>query len=76
MEGTNRMTRELAEGLLVHAMAMIQTGTPASLRLDDSQRRADLVEAIRMAVEPMLEADGMELAAMGNTYIFRKKTVV
>lgn len=76
MEGTSRMTRELAEGLLVHAMAMIQTGNPASLRLDDSQRRADLVEAIRMAVEPMLEADGMELAAMGNTYIFRKKTVV
>lgn len=72
MEGTSRMTRELAEGLLVHAMAMIQTGNPAGLRLDDSQRCADLVEAIRMAVEPMLEADDMELVAMGNTYIIRE----
>lgn len=69
------MTRELAESLLIHAMTIIQTGNPASLRLNDLQRRAELVEAIRMAVEPMLEADGMELAAVGNTYIFRKKTV-
>lgn len=75
-EWKSRMTRELAEGLLVHAMAMIQTGNPAGLRLDDPQRCVDLVEAIRMAVEPMLEADGMELVAMGNTYIFRKKTAV
>ncbi|MBS5166354.1 MAG: hypothetical protein KHY77_11455 [Butyricicoccus pullicaecorum] len=75
MNGKSRMTRELAESLLIHAMTIIQTGNPAGLRLNDLQRRAELVEAIRMAVESMLEADGMELAAVGNTYIFRKKTV-
>ncbi len=67
------MTRELAEGLLVHAMAMLQTGNVAHLGPENTKRRADLVEALRMAVEPMLEAEGMELVAMGNTYIFRER---
>lgn len=67
------MTREFAICLLVHAMAMIQTGNPANLGIENPKRRAELVEALRMAVEPMLEAEGMELVAMGNTYIFRKK---